>query len=113
MTDLSAQKRLASDVLDVGESRVWFDPDAQGAIAEAITREDIRELVEDGSIREEAKKGNSPRPRPRAQSEARLRAPNRPRHPEGEVGRSAEREGTVAANDPSTAPEAQGTPRRG
>ena len=59
MTDLSAQKRLASDVLDVGESRVWFDPDAQGAIAEAITREDIRELVEDGSIQEEVKKGNS------------------------------------------------------
>lgn len=59
MTDLSAQKRLASDVLDVGESRVWFDPDAQGAIAEAITREDIRELVEDGSIQEETKKGNS------------------------------------------------------
>lgn len=59
MTDLSAQKRLASDVLDVGESRVWFDPDAQGSIAEAITREDIRELVEDGSIKEETKKGNS------------------------------------------------------
>ena len=59
MTDLTAQKRLASDVLDVGESRVWFDPDAQGAIAEAITREDIRELVEDGSIQEETKKGNS------------------------------------------------------
>jgi large subunit ribosomal protein L19e len=59
MTDLSAQKRLASDVLDVGESRVWFDPDAQGAIAEAITREDIRDLVEDGSIQAEDKKGNS------------------------------------------------------
>ena len=59
MTDLSAQKRLASDVLDVGESRVWFDPDAQGDIAEAITREDIRELVEDGTIRAEEKKGNS------------------------------------------------------
>lgn len=59
MTDLTAQKRLASDVLDVGESRVWFDPDAQGAIAEAITREDIRELVEDGSIEAETKKGNS------------------------------------------------------
>ena len=59
MTDLTAQKRLASDVLDVGESRVWFDPDAQGAIAEAITREDIRELVDDGSIAAKEKKGNS------------------------------------------------------
>ncbi|UPV75015.1 50S ribosomal protein L19e [Halorussus limi] len=59
MSDLSAQKRLASDVLDVGENRVWFDPEAQGAIAEAITREDIRELVEDGSIEAKDKKGNS------------------------------------------------------
>ena len=59
MSDLSAQKRLASDVLDVGESRVWFDPDAQGEIAEAITREDIRELVDDGTIRAKDAKGNS------------------------------------------------------
>jgi large subunit ribosomal protein L19e len=59
MTDLSAQKRLAADVLDVGENRVWFDPDAQGEIADAITREDIRELVEDGTIDAEEARGNS------------------------------------------------------
>ena len=59
MSDLSAQKRLAADVLDVGENRVWFDPDAQGSIVEAITREDIRELVDEGSIKAEDKKGNS------------------------------------------------------
>jgi len=59
MTDLSAQKRLASDVLDVGENKLWFDPDAQGDIAEAITREDIRELVDEGAIRAEEPKGNS------------------------------------------------------
>jgi large subunit ribosomal protein L19e len=59
MTDLSAQKRLASDVLDVGKNRVWFDPDRQGDIAEAITREDVRELVDDGAIRVEAEGGNS------------------------------------------------------
>ncbi|WP_267640271.1 50S ribosomal protein L19e [Haloarchaeobius amylolyticus] len=59
MTDLSAQKRLAADVLDCGKNRVWFDPESQGDIAEAITREDIRELVDEGSIRAEEKKGNS------------------------------------------------------
>jgi len=59
MTDLSAQKRLAADVLDVGKNRVWFDPDAQGEIAEAITREDIRELVAEGTIDADAKGGNS------------------------------------------------------
>jgi len=59
MSDLSAQKRLAADVLDVGKNRVWFDPDAQGDIAEAITREDIRDLVDQGTIRAEEKQGNS------------------------------------------------------
>ena len=59
MTDLSAQKRLAADVLDVGKNKLWFDPERQGDIAEAITREDIRELVDDGVIRAEEPKGNS------------------------------------------------------
>ena len=59
MTDLSAQKRLAADVLDVGENRVWLDPDAQGDIAEAITRDEIRELVEEGRIQAEESSGNS------------------------------------------------------
>ncbi|MFB6301201.1 MAG: 50S ribosomal protein L19e [Halobacteriales archaeon] len=59
MSDLSAQKRLASDVLDVGEGRVWFDPSAQGEIADAITREDIRDLVEQGIIQAKDAQGNS------------------------------------------------------
>jgi large subunit ribosomal protein L19e len=59
MTDLSAQKRLAADVLDCGKNKLWFDPEAQGDIAEAITRADIRELVDDGVIRAEEPKGNS------------------------------------------------------
>ncbi|MFB6138612.1 MAG: 50S ribosomal protein L19e [Halobacteriaceae archaeon] len=59
MTDLSAQRRLAADVLDVGEGRVWLDPDAQGDIAEAITREDVRDLVDEGAIRAKAAAGNS------------------------------------------------------
>jgi large subunit ribosomal protein L19e len=46
-------------VLDVGKNKVWFDPDAQGDIAEAITRADIRELVDDGVIRTEEPSGNS------------------------------------------------------
>jgi large subunit ribosomal protein L19e len=59
MTDLSAQKRLASDILDVGNDRVWFNPERQGDIADAITREDVRELVEEGAITAKDKKGNS------------------------------------------------------
>jgi large subunit ribosomal protein L19e len=70
MSDLSAQKKLAADVLDVGKNRVWFDPDAQGEIAEAITREDIRELVQEGAIQAETARGNS-RGRARERNEKR------------------------------------------
>ncbi|SEW08541.1 50S ribosomal protein L19e [Natrinema salifodinae] len=70
MTDLSAQKRLAADVLDVGKNRVWLDPDAQGEIAEAITRDEIRELVDDGRIQAADPKGNS-RGRARERNEKR------------------------------------------
>jgi len=59
MSDLSAQKRLAADVLDVGENRVWFDPDRQADIADAITREDVRELVAEGAIDADEPRGNS------------------------------------------------------
>ncbi|MCY4731194.1 50S ribosomal protein L19e [Natronomonas gomsonensis] len=59
MTDLKAQKRLAADVLGVGKNRVKFDPDAQGEIADAITRDDIRELVDSGVISATEAKGNS------------------------------------------------------
>jgi len=59
MTDLSAQKRLAAEVLDVGKNRIWFDPEAQDEIADAITRDDVRDLVETGVIQTEATDGNS------------------------------------------------------
>jgi large subunit ribosomal protein L19e len=70
MSDLSAQRRLAADIMDVGENRVWFDPDAQGEIAEAITREDIRELVADGTVESKDAKSNS-RGRARERAEKR------------------------------------------
>src|SRR6056297_1416979 len=70
MTDLSAQKRLAADILDVGENRVWLDPGEQEEIAEAITRDDIRELVDEGIIRAKDAKTNS-RGRARERAEKR------------------------------------------
>lgn len=71
MTDLSAQKRLAADVLGVGKNRVWLDPDAQDELADAITREDIQELVDDGTIKAKSASGNS---RGRARERADKRA---------------------------------------
>ncbi|MFC6613774.1 50S ribosomal protein L19e [Halopenitus salinus] len=70
MTDLSAQKRLAADELDVGKSRVWLDPGAQEEIEDAITREDVRELIEQGTIRAKDAKSNS-RGRARERAEKR------------------------------------------
>lgn len=71
MTNLRAQRRLAADVLGVGENRIWFDPTAQGDIADAITREDIRELVETGIIDADEPRGNS---RGRARKRAKQRS---------------------------------------
>jgi large subunit ribosomal protein L19e len=70
MTDLSAQKRLAADELDVGKDRVWFDPEAQSELADAITREDIREQIQQGNIQAKDEKTNS-RGRARERAEKR------------------------------------------
>lgn len=51
------QKRLAADILNVGEGRVWMDPDRITEISTAITRRDVKELIDDGVI--ESKPQNS------------------------------------------------------
>ena len=47
---LSTQKRLAADVMKVGLSRVWIDPEFEDEVSLAITRDDIRRLVDEGAI---------------------------------------------------------------
>ena len=47
---LSTQKRLAADVLKVGQSRVWIDPVFQDEVSLAITKDDIRRLIDEGAI---------------------------------------------------------------
>lgn len=56
---LSLQKRLAAELLKCGESRVRFDPERLDEIESAITREDIRRLIEEGAIYKVPKKGIS------------------------------------------------------
>ena len=46
-----SQKRLAADLLKVGVGRVWVDPDDTDRVSSAITREEIRKLIHEGSIR--------------------------------------------------------------
>ncbi|MBY6294249.1 50S ribosomal protein L19e [Nanohaloarchaea archaeon H01] len=59
MTDLKSQKRMAAEVMDVGESRVRINPEEQEKVEEAITRNDIRNLVESGVIEKKDVKGTS------------------------------------------------------
>ena len=47
---LNVQRRLAAQVLKCGENRVVFDPDNLEEIKEAITKTDIRSLVNTGAI---------------------------------------------------------------
>lgn len=59
MSDLRNQRRLAAAVLECGEGRVWIDPLHSDAVAEAVTRQDIRALVKKGYIRADQKAGTS------------------------------------------------------
>ncbi|HTY91124.1 MAG TPA: 50S ribosomal protein L19e [Methanocella sp.] len=59
MADLANQKRLAADLLKVGVTRVWMDPERLEDIATAITREDLRGLIEEGVVKRRPKVGIS------------------------------------------------------
>jgi len=52
-------KRLASEILGVGVSRIWIDPTKHNELVTVITREEVKKLIEEGVIRVKPKKGNS------------------------------------------------------
>ncbi len=59
MSNLASQRRIAASVLKCGVNRVWFDPEQNSEIENAISRDDLRKLVDDGVIRAHPKKGVS------------------------------------------------------
>ena len=59
MSNLSAQRKLAAKILDCGENRVWIDPEKLSDVQNAMSREDIRGLIEAGTISTHQKKGIS------------------------------------------------------
>ncbi|MFH7904199.1 MAG: 50S ribosomal protein L19e [Candidatus Aenigmatarchaeota archaeon] len=61
MGGLTLQKRLAASILKVGLSKVWLDPDHFEDIKNAITRKDIKKLIEKGYIKK--KQGKIPYPK--------------------------------------------------
>lgn len=57
--NLTVQRRLAAEILNVGENRVWFDPERLEEISAAVTRDDIRNLIKQGAIKAKPKEGIS------------------------------------------------------
>ncbi|MEM3382516.1 MAG: 50S ribosomal protein L19e [Nitrososphaerales archaeon] len=57
--NISNKKVMAAKVLNVGVSRVRIDPNSLERVADAITRDDIRNLIKEGIIWAERAKGVS------------------------------------------------------
>lgn len=57
--DLKNQRRMASELLKCGVNRVWVDPNRSEDISDAITRADVRILINSGAIAARQKKGVS------------------------------------------------------
>ena len=57
------QKKLASQVMKVGKTRVWIDPDKekQKEVQQAITRVDIKRLIQKGTIKKKPSKVRMPK----------------------------------------------------
>jgi large subunit ribosomal protein L19e len=59
MVNLTNQRRVAASILKCGVNRVWIDSNRTEDVANAVTREDIRDLIESRIIRAKQKQGKS------------------------------------------------------
>jgi len=50
MTDLKGQRRLAAQILKIGQNRVWISPEHMTDVEGAITREEVRKLIHEKII---------------------------------------------------------------
>ncbi len=57
--DLKLARRMAAEVLGVGEHAVWLDPEKSGEISAAIQRDDVRRLIREGKIAARPRRTNS------------------------------------------------------
>ena len=57
--NLTTDKRLAASILKVGLNRVWIDPEQIEEVSRAITREGVKQLINNGAIKAKPKKGIS------------------------------------------------------
>lgn len=59
MSSLKSQRRLAAQLLKVGQNRVWIDPKRIDDVEAAMTREEIRKLIHEKVIKAVPEKGVS------------------------------------------------------
>ena len=59
MTNLSSQRRLAAQILKIGQNRVWIDPERMDDVESAITREEVKKLIHERVIVSLPEKGVS------------------------------------------------------
>jgi large subunit ribosomal protein L19e len=59
MTNLSSQRRLAAQILKVGQNRVWIDPERVSDVEGVITREEVKKLIHEKVIASLPEKGVS------------------------------------------------------
>jgi len=59
MTDLRNQRRMASELLKCGVNRVWMNQDRLDEIAKAVTKDDVRILINGKAIKTRAIQGIS------------------------------------------------------
>lgn len=85
---LRSQRRMAAEILKVGATRVWIDPERIEDVEVAITRQDIRRLIHEKVIRPVPEKGVS-RARARILHEKKKKGLRR--GPGGRSGRSGAR----------------------
>ena len=81
--NLKSQRRLAAEILKVGEGRVWIDPERIDYVETAITREEIKKLIHEKVVKSLPEKSNS---RARARVIAEKRKKGLRRGPGGKSG---------------------------
>lgn len=59
MTNLKAQRRIAAEILKRGINGIWIDEDKNFSVSSAITRGDVRSLINSGAIKTRKIKGTS------------------------------------------------------
>ena len=80
---LKSQRRLAAEIMKIGENRVWIDPERIDYVEAAITREEIKNLIHEKVVRSLPEKGIS---RARARVFAEKRKKGLRRGPGGKSG---------------------------